>query len=133
MFSGGRGLFHDAGLFSGIDGYVNDLDLLLAQQFVDSGIDFGDSVVFGSTLGLLTIPIGDADDVESRLLVSGQMRIVDDASGADDTDSTVHAFRQPRSVIEMRENFWHFRASFHNRSRMKAWCAIANSSSNHDL
>ncbi len=104
MFAGGRGLFDDVDLLGRIDSDVDNLDLRLTQQIVDAGVDFRDSVVFGSALRLLTIPVGDADNFEPCLFVGGQMRIVDDPSGADNTDSAVHALRQFGFVIEMREN-----------------------------
>jgi hypothetical protein len=50
-------------------------------------------VFFSGTLGLLTIPVSDADNFESSLFVRGQVRIVDDPSGADNADSMVHAQR----------------------------------------
>ena len=52
--------------------------------------------------------IGDPDDFEAGFFVGGQMRVVDDSSGADYADPVVHALRQFRFVIEMRKDFSHF-------------------------
>src|ERR1700687_4856495 len=112
MFAGGCGLFDDGDLPSGINGYVDDLDLRLTQQFIDADIDFSDSVFFGGTLRLLTIPVSDTDNFESSLLVGGQMRIVHDPSGADNADSVVHALRQFGFVIEVRKVVSHFEVPY---------------------
>ena len=69
---------------------------------------------FGGMFRLLMIPIGDAHDFESSFLVGGQVRIVDNPTGADNADSVVHALRQFRFVIEVRENIRKVRVSFHN-------------------
>ncbi len=115
MFAGGSSLFDDVDLLGGIHSYIEDLDLRLTQQLIDAGIDFPDSVIFGSTLRLLAIPVGDANNFEPSLLVGRQMRIVDDPSGADNADSVIHALRQFWFVIEMRENIRHFRVFFHKQ------------------
>jgi hypothetical protein len=109
MFTGGGGLFDDGDLLGGIDRYVNDLDLRLTEQLFDAGIDFRDSMFFSGTLCLLTIPVRDADDSEPSLLVGGQMRIVDDPSGAHNTDAVIQASRQFGFVFEVRKGVSHFR------------------------
>src|ERR1700682_3537484 len=65
---------------------------------------------FGSTFRLLPIPVSDADDSEPSLLVCGQMRIVDDSSGAHNTDALVQALWQFGFVIEVRKDVSHFRS-----------------------
>src|ERR1700739_3268153 len=110
MFAVGRGLFDDDHLLGGIDGYVEHLDLGLNQELFESGIDFSDSVVFGCALRLLTIPVSNTDDSKPSLLVSRQMRIVDDPSGADNADSVVHALRQFGFVIQVRKVVSHLDA-----------------------
>ena len=97
-------MFDDVDLLGGIDRDVNDLNLWLSQEIIDTGIDFRDSVVFGSALRVFTVSVGDADNFEPGLFVGGQMRVVDDSSGADNSDSVVLALRQFGFVIEMGKN-----------------------------
>jgi hypothetical protein len=85
------------------------------QQLIDAGIDVPDSVMFGSALRLLKIPVGDADNFEPSLLVGWEMRIVDNPPRADDADSMVQVLRQFRFVIEVRENVGRFSVFFHKQ------------------
>src|ERR1700678_454510 len=94
MFASGGSLFDDFGLLGGIDGNVDDLHFRLTQQFFDAGVNFSNPVFFGGALGLLAIAVGYADNFEPSLLVCWQVGIVDNASGADDSDPVVQAFRQ---------------------------------------
>src|ERR1700680_1383516 len=66
----------------------------------------------GSTFRLLPIPVSDADDSEPSLLVGGQMRIIDDSSGAHNTDAVVQALWQFGFVIEVRKDVSHFRSPY---------------------
>ena len=93
MLTGCSGLLDYSDLLRRIDGYVDDLDLGLTEQLVDTGTHFPDSVLFGGTFRFFAISVGDAHDLKSNFLIGGQMRIVDDSSGTDNADPVVQSLR----------------------------------------
>jgi hypothetical protein len=108
MLASSRRLFDDGKLFHWVYGYVDYFDIGVAQKVINAAIDLSDSVLLGSSLRLFTISVSDAHNFESGLFVSGQMCVIDDPSGTDNSDAVVHALRQLWFVVELRENIRYF-------------------------